>query len=879
MAHDGSVIIDIDGDDSKFRSKLAGLGKIALKSVAAASGALAGLATYAIKVGSSFETAMSDVSATMQISQEDIENCTGAYKLLHDAAIEAGATTKYSATEAAEALNYLALAGYDAQTAASVLPSVLNLAAASGMDLAAASDMATDAMAALGIEASNENLTAFGDQMAMTAAKANTSVSQLGEAILTVGGTAKTLAGGTTELNAALGVLANRGIKGAEGGTQLRNIIKTLSAPTDAAAKAMENLGLKAYDADGNFRPLNETFADLKEKLSSMSQQEQNAVLSSIFNAEDLKSAQALIAGTGEEFDKLAGYINASGGAMQDMADTKANNLAGAIDGLKSRCETLGIAFYESVDNPIKDVVNSASDGIAQLTESFQSGGLDAMFDTLGSIAADAVTQLANAIPQMAGVAVDFIAAFASGIASAAPEIAAQSLILISQLTAGLISGLPALEENGSEAVQNFANGIGAYAGQLVNYGIQLVPSLIEGISGSLSLIADAGVTIIDSLTTSIRYNLPQMIPAAMEALVSFSGSLRENVGQLVDAGLELITTLAQSLIDNIPVFIETVPTIITNLASIINDNAPKLLETGISLLGQLALGLIQAIPTLISNIPQIITAIVSVFMAYNWIDMGKSLMTAVKDGISSLKGQITAKAGEIGNSIKTKIAEFPAKIKTEGVNMISRLGEGITSKIGDARTAIGKIGSAIKTKISELPQQMKSIGGDIVRGIWNGINDKVSWIISMIGGFKDRVVNAIKAKFGINSPSKVMRTEVGRWLPLGIAQGVDDNADAVQRSIENSVDPAAITRNVQGSIAEINRKLTSAVNSEMLRVSAAIAVGQSGSGATDSTKAGKTVIIDYHPEQKCDEPVSLRDMDATNRRNARHIGRLVANA
>lgn len=301
----------------------------------------------------------------------------------------------------------------------------------------------------------------------------------------------------------------------------------------------------------------------------------------------------------------------------------------------------------------------------------------------------------------------------------------------------------------------------------------------LEMLNGAVT----SAVEFINGLGSGLQQNIPTFLAQALPMVLQFSENIRENAGQLIDAGLNLILQLAQGIANSLPTLITYIPQIVTNIAGIINDNAPKLLTTAGQIILTLAQGLISAIPTLISNIPQIITAIVSVFMAYNWIDMGKSLMTAVKDGISSLKGQITAKAGEIGNSIKTKIAEFPAKIKTEGVNMISRLGEGITSKIGDARTAIGKIGSAIKTKISELPQQMKSIGGDIVRGIWNGISDKVSWIISMIGGFKDRVVDAIKKMFGIASPSKVMRMEVGQWIPKGVAVGIEENTPYAVRA------------------------------------------------------------------------------------------------
>ena len=240
MAFDGTLKFDTAIDQSGFKIGISNLGSIAkagmaavTTAVTAATGAISALGGYSISVGKDFESSMAQVIATMGITKDTIQDGVNSYDLLKESAAAAGESTVFSASEAADALNYLALAGYDAAKAADALPAVLNLAAAGGMDLAYASDLATDAMAALGIEATSENLTRFGDEMAKTASKANTNVSQLGEAILTVGGTAQSLAGGTVELNAALGVLANRGIKGAEGGTHLRNMILSLSAPTD----------------------------------------------------------------------------------------------------------------------------------------------------------------------------------------------------------------------------------------------------------------------------------------------------------------------------------------------------------------------------------------------------------------------------------------------------------------------------------------------------------------------------------------------------------------------------------------------------------------------------------------------------------------------
>ncbi len=325
------------------------------KKLMPATTAIAGIGVASIKTAADFESSMSQVAATMGMTSQEIENGSKDYEKLEKAARDMGSATQYSASEAAEALNYLALAGYDVDRSVETLPIVLNLAAAGGIDLASASDMVTDAMSALGDTAGTaEN---FVDKMAKTSQKSNTSVSQLGEAILTVGGTAKTLAGGTTELNTALGILADNGIKGAEGGTALRNMILSLSAPTDTAAEKMEELGLKVFDANGNMRPMNDIFNDLNATLSTMSQGEQTQVLNEIFNKTDLKSVNALLANSGDRFNELSGYLGDCDGAAATMADTMNNNLNGQITQLKSAVSEAAISIGQTLMPMIKDVV------------------------------------------------------------------------------------------------------------------------------------------------------------------------------------------------------------------------------------------------------------------------------------------------------------------------------------------------------------------------------------------------------------------------------------------------------------------------------------------------------------------------------------------
>lgn len=345
--------------------------------------AITDIAKTSLSYGKNFEDAMSTVAATMGVANNAVEDTTGSYEILEKAARKAGEETRYSATESAEALNYLALAGYDAEKAAAVLPDVLNVAAAGAMDLAYASDIVTDSMASLEIE--SDRLTDFTNQMAVTAQKSNTNISQLGEAILQIGGTAKMLKGGTVELNTELGILADNGIKGAEGGTMLRNVLKNLTSPTDKASAAMKEYGINVYDTEGNMRPLNETLSDLSKALSGLSDQERADVMNKIFDSRTLKGAEALIANCGERFDELSAYISNADGAAQKMAETMSNNLAGEMKILESTAESTGITLYSKFEGSFKRITQSATKELGTLNSKLQSGDLGKSMDKLAT--------------------------------------------------------------------------------------------------------------------------------------------------------------------------------------------------------------------------------------------------------------------------------------------------------------------------------------------------------------------------------------------------------------------------------------------------------------------------------------------------------------
>lgn len=354
-----------------------------------------------VSYGTSFESSMSQVAATMGMTVEEIEGGSEAYELLSDSAIECGKATKFSSSEAAEALNYLALAGYDAEKAAATLPKVLNLAAAGGLDLAYASDLVTDSMAALGMETSQ--LDNYIDQMAKTSQKSNTNVAQLGEATLVCAGTVSLTGQELATMNAELGVLANNGYKGAEGGTHLRNVLLSLTSPTKKAGEQLDLLGVSVTDSAGNVRDMNDILTDLNNSLSKFSSSEKTQAIAKIFNRTDIAAVNALLKGTGEEFDNLKAQLLDCEGAAQDMATTMAANLKGKLDELSSGLEALGIAAYEKIEGTLKKSVDKATESVGNLQESMDSGELgesmDGFAESFDEAATSAIEFAEDALP------------------------------------------------------------------------------------------------------------------------------------------------------------------------------------------------------------------------------------------------------------------------------------------------------------------------------------------------------------------------------------------------------------------------------------------------------------------------------------------------
>lgn len=310
----------------------------------------------------------------------------------------------------------------------------------------------------------------------------------------------------------------------------------------------------------------------------------------------------------------------------------------------------------------------------------------------------------------------------------------------------------------------------------------------------AITALTQLGVSFMDNLAKGITNGTQQFISKGLSALTNFTANLRSNAGKLVDSGLNLMLNLAKGIANAMPDIIKNVPEIVINIAGVINDNAPKILVAGVKLIAILIKGLIQSIPTLIASIPKIIMAIVSVFAAYDWLSLGKSLIVGIKNGIMGAKSNAVNAIKNVYSSLVNGIKNLPSKLKEIGTNGVKNVGSGITGKLSTVKTAARKIityavngikglPSSLATKAKNAVVKMKdkftkvnwlSVGKNIVKGIAKGIGDFAWILVDKMTSLASKAFDSVKSFFGIHSPSRLMRDKVGKMLPAGISVGLE---------------------------------------------------------------------------------------------------------
>lgn len=531
----------------------------------------------------------------------------------------------------------------------------------------------------------------------------------------------------------------------------------------------------------------------------------------------------SLLQSLGKDTEKAADYADR---AIIDMSDN-ANKMGTSMEMIQNAYQGFAKQNYTMLDNLKLGYGGTASEmyrllqDAANLNEEFAStakfsmdskGHLEANFADIteaihivqtemgitGTTAKEASETISGSIASAKGAFDNFLNGTGSPEALAESMVTAGKNVLkgLGEIVPRLLQTLP---EVGKLIQENLVNSLSGDSMQkIVEAGKNAVMSLIDGMLASVptiipvalnfvKLIADTVITnvptliqkgyeLLSNLVDGFVKAIPEALPKILDFVQGIGDKLAEAAPILIQKGFELLQKLVEGIITAVPILISRVPEIISTFANIINDNFPTILMKGAQLLGRLVLGLIQSIPTLIANIPKIISAIVDTLMAFQWLNLGRGIIKFLGDGIGAMKDFVVKKGFEILSGLKNTLMNLPSTLANIGRTAVSGLGNAISAGISWVKNAAGNIVSAIVNTIKSIPGGMLSIGKDIVKGLWNGISDMTGWVIDKIQGFGESVLGGIKDFFGIHSPSRVMRDEVGKYMAQGVGVGFEKN-------------------------------------------------------------------------------------------------------
>lgn len=794
--------------------KISGAGKTLTLGLTAP---IVGAGVAAVKTTADFDKSMSQVKAVSGATGKDFD-------ALRNKAREMGATTKFSASDAADAMNYMAMAGWKSNDMLGGISGIMDLAAASGEDLATTSDIVTDALTAFGKTADDSGHLA--DVMAAASSNANTNVSMLGESFKYVAPVAGAMKYSMEDTSIALGLMANAGIKASMGGTSLRTVLTNLAKPTDTMAQAMDDLGISLQNDDGSMKSLREVMVDLRKGFGELkvspeeleeslgkldaalangeiTQEEYNEQvdhwINKTFKAEDALKAQtaatlagktgmsgllAIVNASEEDFNKLANAVDNSNGAAHDMAETMMDNLGGQLDIIKSGLEELAISFG--------DIMMPAIRGFA--------GFVQGLVDKLNSLD-DGQKRI---------------------IMRVALVIAAIGPLLM--VIGGVISGVAGLIKNFntiSEAIKK------------VRSGFSLLQPTLAGISGPvLAIIAVIGLLVAAFVTLwntneNFRKKIIEIFNQIKKTIADFSSEFKERFESLkpiLDAFINFFKNAWNQ-------FCKFLAPIFINVFNLISNNLKSVLDIIIGVL-DIFIGIftgdwkrawngvekvftsiwnmiVNTFGTVSNTIQSIVSGLVGILsgLSTSLSNLFSNAISSVISIVANWASEMASKAYNIGSGFVTGIANFLGQLPTWFSNTLS----GIINNLRDWIFSMGQAGSsaagdlfnAVVNGLSSLPNAMWNIGIDIINGVWNGIMDAKDNFFNNVWNFFVGIVDYVKSALGIGSPSKVFAKEVGDNIPSGAEMGIRRSMPSM---IKNTIkDFNGMVDDVSDSIDPIN--------------------------------------------------------------------------
>lgn len=730
---------------------------------------IVGVGAAAVKTATDFEAGMSEVKA--------ISGATGSeFDALKDKAIEMGAKTKFSASDSADAFKYMAMAGWDASQMMDGIAGIMDLAAASGEDLATTSDIVTDALTAFGLQASDS--AHFADVLAQASSKSNTNVGLMGETFKYVAPVAGALGYSIEDTAVAIGLMANSGIKGSQAGTALRSTITRLAKPVGEAEKAVEALGISITNADGTMKPLSQTMVELREKFAGLTEEQKAQYAAILAGQEGMSGLLAIVNASDEDFQKLTDEINNANGAAQDMADIMMDNTKGAIEQLKGALESAGILIGEQLTPYIRKL----AEWITKLVENFnklseeeqdQIVKFGLILAAIGPVllilskVVSVVKSIIKVIGIVKGVLLPIINAvflLKNGVTTAflAMEGFSKGVIVVAKGISLLLNPITLV-----------IAAIGALVGVFVylyktnedfrNKVIEVWESIKEAIGNA-----------IENISLFFTETLPETFNSAVEAIESFvNGVIEFFTVTIPEAFSTFVNETIPNAINSIVQWFEQLPYMIgyaigeligyfylfaTNLWTWITTELPLIIE-----------GIIQWFAQLPSRIWEWLTGVVT--NVINWgVEMYNNAVLAASNFVNGAIEWIS----QLPSRIWTWLTTTVSNVISWGANMVSQARSTASNFVSSFISFITSLPSKVWGIISQIPSKVLAIGGqlkqagkDIFNKLWDGIKSigesilgwvsdfagKIgSFVSGIIDGFKNIVSGANDAKSAAKS-------------------------------------------------------------------------------------------------------------------------------
>lgn len=626
-----------DAIDKRWSAMGAVIQHVAIQAFDMATGAAKNFLTSTIQVGAGFDTAMSQVAATMGTTVDQIDD-------LAATAMNMGATTAFTATQAAEGLNILAMAGLNAEQQIAGIPTVLNLASAGTLSLEQAASYAVGAVN--GFSDSMDNAAYYADLMAKGATLANTDVGGLGAALGRSAATAASYGQKADSVTLSLVKLAAANVTGEEAATALNRAMADVYTPTKSAKEALDALGVSAYDAGGNARDFNDITTDLSKALSGMSAEEANAVKNTIFTTQGLNAFNKMASLSTEQVEGFKNGLNEASGSAAAQAATQLDNLEGKMTLFSSAVDGAKLSIY----NNLKPALLSGADGLASFATAVQAA-LD------GGDVTEAVT----------GFVTSFGAALRDGIVNLG-TIAGQVLPVLLEAFVGIIPSLTeGLITGAVNVVLGIANALPSILMAIVNAvigvinlltspdmlyivldaGIQLLMGLVEALPTVVQALANALPMIIDNITTFFIESLPIILEGAIELFMALIESLPTIIEALVGALPDIINSVVGFLTqpDTINMVLDAAITVFFALI----DSLPTIIDA-----------LVSALPDVIASIVDFLTNPSTIVMLINAaVKLFFALVQAVPKILGALISAFGSLVGSLWNSIKVMFGKF----------------------------------------------------------------------------------------------------------------------------------------------------------------------------------------------------------------------------